>query len=702
MNPRPPYHRAAIQKWYADIELLPKEIAELNANINSIHHEQEKIANTIHKIKQHEIEPRHVEIRKIEARMRVLQLPNQIATSHATIEKLTAKKAAEERHLAELEGEANRLGQDIVTLQQMADFYHLKAAAEALSKKIQKAEELKSFHSKNGDRHKKNIEYIESQLEIIKASLLSLENRKRQSASFQDFHETESSPALEATLITSLTFQQTLLENNKTDLAKETKQFEETQAAIQRLDNLLSQKKETLALTQSKIAGHLAHSQPIIATPDELQDRLTKNQLALRANLAEQKISQEKIQNDEREIIIQSMQISDVEKSYELAKDYRKENSIKTLEDNQADVQKVLEQISLRITNYEEINKQLNEKISLVNSAIEEKKILLQALLANEFLRNFQKNPRALFTSLTNLLREKLAAFDARHPDTQTEEERLSLLDINAKLALFEFEEQNGVAHWQEHLQQLLGFLHCMETRLIENVPLKNYLKEIINTLPLDLNEAFDAYNELIQSSPVYNLKTVADLHRSEQQAYEAACERLSKTLNALPLEKHPCYQQLKDKGMAVLTVIQESKAKEGNKFNYKFNTVLLNVTGDLALKPNDLATRKQFVALTAKVTAGKASFTKKLTGALVFFLGTALLVASITAKVCSLGLASPITFLGMGIGVKLMIGGIGLFASGMERGMTHALTNVAKASERVNNLSDPISEHTVPKLKME
>lgn len=127
-----------------------------------------------------------------------------------------------------------------------------------------------------------------------------------------------------------------------------------------------------------------------------------------------------------------------------------------------------------------------------------------------------------------------------------------------------------------------------------------------------------------------------------------------------------------------VIDVIHQAK-NNGSNGDTKFYTHVLRQTRALLKTPEDEGVRNHYGKLRATVKHGQSSFCKKMFGAMCMFFGCVLIAGSITIKVMTGGLSTPLTTGTLVGGIALFGVGAAFFKGGMTKGLQKHFSRATK-----------------------
>lgn len=314
----------------------------------------------------------------------------------------------------------------------------------------------------------------------------------------------------------------------------------------------------------------------------------------------------------------------------------------------------------------------------------------LQSHRSNDFLINLRDNPETLLDQLAQAIQVELEKYDKTHPANQSEIVRTCLLELkrNTSAQYILKAASLNKDETRKKYYQLCGLIWKMLKRA--NYPQNlEFCRQLLATFQSKSpapEECIAAYEALQQSNPRHFLEiTKLELDDFEYNEYKAAQKKLhlalrpKNTLMHAPIE----IQQLHKKAADIAKTIRAEKLIPNNpEFDIKYATFALNATTELLQDFPNTDLQKKYERLIDQNKKEQPSTCKKIAGALLAFLGAALLAASVVAKILTLGVASPLTITGMALGSTLIVSGVGLFCQGMRKGLSKDMKQFGEHAE--------------------
>lgn len=448
---------------------------------------------------------------------------------------------------------------------------------------------------------------------------------------------------------------------------------------------------------------------------NELNAQMTlKNPLQLQSNDL-----QAKIHNEQTIILSGNLSISNAETRVRVLTPYAAPYMMQI---NIADLKTQLtERRNARIP-YANDEHQTLSNINLHNQSINqerEKKSQLELLeknmRQNNFLVTLHERPLLLVKELAEKIDDTFKHFEKLYPIKQSSAVRICLTEYLKKINTIQTSEdpmqpgsaqiegdansQIDKAAVQLKFFRLCGLLSAMRAKLSWDDEDRHFANEINNILrdyPILEEDTLAEFRRFQLTQPQLSFIDIRELNRIENERYESVQNQLSNALNAIPSDMEE-FKHLREAGFAVLNGI----ISEESKYDIKFRTTLLKKTVELLNNPRDKAIQTNYQAFATHVQDGKPSFCKKLFGLLCSFLGAAIVVSGMAAKIATLGVATPISASGIACGAALFLVGVGLFKSGMHKGLSKKLATFNHTASH-SNIPDRIYQAAEPLVQTE
>jgi len=328
------------------------------------------------------------------------------------------------------------------------------------------------------------------------------------------------------------------------------------------------------------------------------------------------------------------------------------------------------------------------QNIANAQNAITAKTRKQEELLGNQFMVKLRDQPDALVNEIAEEIRTCIANYEKANPADQSENIRICLAETMSKLDVILAMPAADAAAARNKYYYLCGMLCAMVEKMDVNATLAQQMIAIWRNHPLDSEEAKALYYTLKNVNPdLMRDMTSADLVYMQYAQYDAAYKYLQDTLEFMPNNAAKPWIEMCHRAHEVMTAVNVRKLKAVEngepEFDVKYHTNVLHKTADLIRDPGNQQLQQEYHQLTEHNKDGKPSLAKKICGAMLMFLGAAMIVASVVLKVVSVGVAVPLTVAGMVGGGFVFAAGLGLFGWGMRKGTSGKMDNFEKAVTR-------------------
>lgn len=335
--------------------------------------------------------------------------------------------------------------------------------------------------------------------------------------------------------------------------------------------------------------------------------------------------------------------------------------------------------------------------ISEANKKIQEYHMEYGRLNREDFLIQLRDNPKAILDSLVNKVYCSFEKYDNDHPADQSEIVQICLAEmlntvktiLNKKALTGESEEEPGQVKSLldnpivKQYYLLSGYLKRIQARIDypkKNIEFGNLIDSILGQFILDSQE----------SLAIYQLADLPEMNKKEfitylNQEYNDAYADLQVALLNTP-EEPGVFRKLYVKGAEVAKTIQISSQQllinedtlDSTIPIINLNRRILHKTTLLLNKPNCKILQAEYRQLAMLYPSGQPSNCKKMAGAMLLFLGAALVVASIIFP-------TPLSTGGIVLGGAAMLAGFGIFRSGGSKGVVKKMGELLSTAKRVD-----------------
>lgn len=306
------------------------------------------------------------------------------------------------------------------------------------------------------------------------------------------------------------------------------------------------------------------------------------------------------------------------------------------------------------------------------------------------FLTALKENPENLLRDYIAIIKNSLHEYDLQHPANQPMNTRRCILNLRLKLNEIEQFVVEGLDEKtlsRRRYYQTCGLLWNHANRyefinedqkkqhaILINLVGKGHVGE--NSYPIEENEIEQGCLEYYENH--YENFEDEYLEQMEQEEYVNSQNAVRQKLNNIPPQSDDLIKLISI-GHDLCDVVQ---LERHNELDIKFATIILQKMFELLEKPKDEVLQAQFKELANYDIHGQPSVAIKIGGCMLVFLGLVALTAGVLALAGVFGAAIPVVALivPMIYSPVAILGGIGLFESGMQKG-------VAKQIQRFSNI---------------
>ena len=387
---------------------------------------------------------------------------------------------------------------------------------------------------------------------------------------------------------------------------------------------------------------------------------------------------------------------------------YEKYDDVSLLQENlikvqatQHDLKKQEAEISASVATAQTVTSGLQRSIQANENQLAE-------FSKDKWRRQVHEQPSVLIEQLSTAIRDLHARAGSRLVQ-QSPEMQLFLAESSNKLnVILNLQTQDPLKEGRKAYYQLGGMIWTLLDKLEDSSTLDStFLDEMDHILkqhPLDCREAQEAYRLLKHVYP----QELQDMNFGDIMAlrvveYDAISQNLSNSLDQIPNNSPKAWLTLQDSAHDILDAVALQKDQLGGVkerlLNLQFCIQVLNTTQQLVNNPDNPQCQDDFLTLMKANKKGQPSRVKKIVGAMLMFFGAVTALVSLGLVVGTFGFAAPIATFGVGAGAGLLLGGLGLFANGREKGMAKKMANFHLAVDNAQGISNPHSlfAHPVP-----
>ena len=331
----------------------------------------------------------------------------------------------------------------------------------------------------------------------------------------------------------------------------------------------------------------------------------------------------------------------------------------------------------------------------------------LALTVGEDFLTALRERPDELANKLQNTIMQAVTNYDASHPAHQSMLVRRCLMEISQNTDAIINAKSNGrIKYFQ--LCGLLNFIvdTAASSQNNDDLEFAEYIMAIASgtyvatDLPDDMAlnaNCIDAYKA------AYPRVTDAQLVNTEREQFTKAMSGTMNRMQSIPAEAPKELRNLASAGMNIANMIKADKlAHEKNnprQFDIKFATNVLQMTNQVFDKPGDIVLLNQYKSLAIFDEHGKPSRAKKIGGLILTFAGLAVAAIAMMCLLATFNVQTPLNLLHISVsnswmargiaagceltGIGMMLGGVGLFKNGMQKGLSKEMVDYANADEK-------------------
>lgn len=675
------YKKIEIEKWKRECEDVPVKIDALQQANTGLREKLDVLVAAKNKLLTEDINPLNSQILALEARINQLVLPQEISrladernARNSAVEKIRAK-------IHNLDASLTAVNVEIAKLELAIEVSELNNRQAVLRKEIQTYESSRVQCLRNQELYDKTISRLTGDIKTVTDTLA----QQQEQAANVDVRLGD--------LVDTCMIQGRSLEDKLRTLQAEVTSVREDRqlaiAAIQNIDKALGDLKqefsaihEELNSRYRQVDGYPVNDKPLLEIM--LRGKNTEREPVVAGlnhqynALREETTSLNKINDmyDEKYSMLSSCN--------ELAKAHADNTSLDNLR----------MQLHDRTSRLDVCNKEL---ISLTNTIDQRQRAMeaniqeiadfqqrLDAMRQHEFMQKYHFNPRALVDHFSDSVCHTLTAFENDHPAGLHRTVRIWLLDLSRQLNVIMKEPGNALKDIRAKYNRAAGLVwHAINQTELHDPLFAARLREVVlGEECLDRLEAVSDYALFMYLRHI-DCTTPEQLRDRETLQFNLAQVKLANRLQDLPQGADLATRQMYHAGQKLLNVIRQQRTRQGQSFDARYYTTVLNTSSDLLANPTSLDLQNKMSDLAQHNHHGNPSRPRKIMGAMLFFLGAAMVLTGVGLAVGTFGIASPIALPLIGSGAVIATAGAFLFGYGCQRGISKRLENFELAVKR-------------------
>jgi hypothetical protein len=306
------------------------------------------------------------------------------------------------------------------------------------------------------------------------------------------------------------------------------------------------------------------------------------------------------------------------------------------------------------------------------------------------FMPALRQTPGDLCQKIKNILSKLKIEHEDKYVGNQSDSIEICLFELEERVNLILSDKTTDIKNQQKQYLELCGFLWRMYDSLVELKKQSNGEKELAEKIfyilqEMHLNKHDDLPNEMATGKKALELYTtqhgdlgVSTLKEVQIKEYDKAKDQLERALIDSPLMT----QDIRAISQKLIQQVEIQKETD-----VRFCTTILKTTKKLMTPGEDTPQVFERYMDLAHKASGKPSAWKKIAGFMLGLAGAALIGLSLFAGFASVGLAAPISLLGLQFGAGLAMAGYAymtglatfglgeyLFLGGTRRGLSESI----------------------------
>lgn len=315
-----------------------------------------------------------------------------------------------------------------------------------------------------------------------------------------------------------------------------------------------------------------------------------------------------------------------------------------------------------------------------------EKKVIAQQS-SDLFKEQFHHASQNLVFDLISKIREALANYEIENPAGQDYHVVYCLYSLKRETDYIEKLPSAALDDVREQYFALAGMLWVYFGKVDNeyNQTLAQTVLGVLDQHPLAEADSKVAYSAMREKWKT-QLPDLLTYRCQLEDDYRHACRLLYRSLK----KKRSHEPNYISKGDDVLFSIQRLKAEQDKAmplaFDIKYYTAVLKNTKALVEEPHNVRLQKDYAVLVKYCKDEKSSRGLKVAGAMLVFLGGVIAAGCVGLKIASLGVAAPLTTLGIFGGVAAIGLGCVLYKGGKESGPRKRMNALSAAAAKTSN----------------
>lgn len=387
------------------------------------------------------------------------------------------------------------------------------------------------------------------------------------------------------------------------------------------------------------------------------------------------------------------------------ALDFSSQKDVVVLENLLHESQSVRKKLEAEVTTLKQSVSQLEGEINHSHALIRMFKDELDTINKNQFFNHLKTNSLAFYNNFLKKVNKMFSDYYNDFPFENNEAVLCCFADLQSSLKalqdekLFHPDEQepgnDSVFNNENVLKyyRLCGFLRRLQQRVAYPIAETEFALRIEALF----DDAFDR-EECLQAYVKTPLPETNEEQLSEydQREYFKFRDQLQQIVDT---RSEGVKDQAISNARAVLDTIEVARntpVKENEApFDYHLNTRILRRTAELINDPHNEKLKNEYHRLGERQQVGQPSFGRMIWGAMLTFLSSILLISCVATEVLSFGIASPLTSIGIGVGVVGVLGGVGLFRSSRASGPVQSMQSFIDKTNSVADIKGTAKETT-------
>lgn len=377
----------------------------------------------------------------------------------------------------------------------------------------------------------------------------------------------------------------------------------------------------------------------------------------------------------------------------------RTSQSLPELEQALSNQNKIKREVLREKVVYDADIRKLNSKKDHYHAELTRMVHQLKDIANDSFAKKLIRNPDELYGEMVARIHDQIAVYEIEHPAKQSLCARMALADLQQQLSSIASGTSlpnhtfSGSTPQLQRYYRLSGLLWKLHQRTKgEDAIFARQLEAMLGEKAVDPTEANKEY-ELFQQTLGRQLQAITPngLRAAEKSAYDTAADSLKEILEQESHYPDPEVKALYQTARKVMNTFNHeatAAAKQRNdNFDLKYHTRILNKVTNIVNNPADKGLLAECKTLCSHHTRGKPSLCKKVTGAIMAFIGAAAIAAGVCLSITSPGLAAPLTIGLIAGGGTLVTSGFGLFYHGRTKDDVKRLRAFQQAAESVPDI---------------